>query len=114
MGKELFIEKYLYDILESIHAIRTFSQGISDSNDLRKKHLERSAIERKIEIIGEALKNAESIQGNISIRNLKKIKDTRNIIAHDYDGINYKIIWSIIQNNLDELEEDVNILLSGV
>ena len=105
------IEKYLYDILESISAIRQFSVGMKDYSDLVKKHLERSAIERKFEIIGEALRKAENIDRKIAIRNIKEIKDTRNIIVHDYDGINYRIIWNVIKIHLNDLEEDVRMLL---
>ena len=112
MGKHVGIEKYLYDILESISAIREFSASIKDAYELSIKPLERSAIERKFEIIGEALKNAQNIDRKIPIRNIKKIKDTRNIIVHDYDGINYRIIWNIIEVHLDDLEADVKQLLT--
>ena len=115
MGKNIGVEKYLYDTLESIAAIREFSADIKDAHELSKRHLERSAIERKFEIIGEALKNAENVdrKTKLPIRNIKKIKDTRNIIVHDYDGINYRIIWNVIELHLDELEADVKNILSG-
>ena len=42
-----------------------------------------------------------------------RIKRTRNIIAHDYFGVNLSIVWEIITEWLDELEEGVNQILNN-
>lgn len=68
------VEKYLYDILKSISAIREFSKDITDAFDLSRKHLQRSAIERKFEIIGEALKTLKISTGKSLSGTSKKLR----------------------------------------
>ncbi len=76
-------------------------------NDLRT----RRAVERNIEIIGEALNRILSKGPEINISNSRKIVDTRNRIIHGYDTVSDEIIWSIVIKYLPQLRKEVQILL---
>jgi len=76
-------------------------------NDLRT----RRAVERNIEIIGEALSRILSKNSEIHISNARKIVDTRNRIIHGYDSVSDEIIWGIVINHLPLLQSEVQTLL---
>ena len=78
-------------------------------NDLRT----RRAVERNIEIIGEALNRVIVRDDTINITNARKIIDTRNRIIHGYDSVSDEIIWGIIINHIPLLQTEVQILLGG-
>ena len=72
----------------------------------------RRAVERNIEIIGEAMSRILKIDPNIKISHTRKIVDTRNRIIHGYDSVSEDILWGIVIRNLPDLEREVKILLS--
>jgi uncharacterized protein with HEPN domain len=69
-------------------------------NDLRT----RRAVERNIEIIGEALNRVLNKEPEINITNSRKIVDTRNKLTHGYDDISNVQIWNILINHLPTLK----------
>jgi uncharacterized protein with HEPN domain len=71
----------------------------------------RKAIERNIEIIGEALNRILKAYPDISISDSRKIVDTRNRIIHGYDSITPDILWLIIKQSLPVLRNEVAELL---
>jgi len=101
------VKTWLNDIEQAISEIKSFiSKEISFENfqnDLKT----RRAVERNIEIIGEAVSRILKVKPNIKISNTRKIVDTRNRIIHGYDTVSEEILWSIIVNNLPELEKEV-------
>lgn len=98
----------LYDIRQAIAAIYSFTEEISFA-EYEQNELIRSAVERKFEIIGEALNRLKREQPELleTIRNYRKIVSFRNILIHAYDSIDNRIVWDVIQNDLDKLLEDV-------
>jgi uncharacterized protein with HEPN domain len=82
------IKTWLYDILNAIMEIESFfdhqpKEFIDYQNDLRT----RRAVERNIEIVGEALHRILKSEKNMYITNARKIVDTRNRIIHGYDAV---------------------------
>jgi uncharacterized protein with HEPN domain len=104
--------KYLYDIREAASAIKGFVAG-KCFDDYCKDDLLRSGVERKFEIIGEALnkirKDTPEFQNRI--RGHRDIISFRNILAHGYDSVDDRIVWGIIEEDLEHLLEDVQGLL---
>ncbi len=106
------IKAWLYDILNAIMEIESF---FSDStkefaqyqNDLRTKR----AVERNIEIIGEALSRILKRDETILISNSRKIVDTRNRIIHGYDAVSDDVIWGIVVKHLPILQIEIQELL---
>ena len=108
-----FTKKHLEDILNAINDIEVFFDGKPKlfeefSNDLRL----RRAIERCIEIIGEAMNRVLKENNEIAITNARKIIDARNYIIHGYDSLSVDILWSIVINHLPRLKIEVEKLLS--
>ena len=106
------IKTWLYDILNAIIEIEGFLSDSSKNffeyqNDLKT----RRAVERNIEIIGEAMSRIVSKDNSIELSNSRKIVDTRNRIIHGYDSVSDDIIWGIIINHLPILKAEVQKLL---
>src|SRR5690554_4584688 len=102
------VNAWLEDILRSIDEIFEFLREKRDFFEFQKDLKTKKAIERNIEIIGEAVnritnyKNAE-----IEIQNASQIIGTRNRIAHEYDNISDEVIWTIIVRELPKLKEEI-------
>ena len=73
----------------------------------------RRAIERNIEIIGEAMNRILKTDRNIAITNSRKIVDARNYIIHVYDSLSADILWSMAINHLPKLKNEVTALLAN-
>lgn len=71
----------------------------------------RRAIERNIEIIGEAMNRILRIDESIAITNARKIVDARNYIIHGYDSLSPDILWSMVINHFPKLKKEVIELL---
>ena len=72
----------------------------------------KRAIERNIEIIGEAMNRILKSNAQIPITNSRKIVDIRNRIIHGYDAESYDIIWGVVIKYLPILQSEVEVLLN--
>ena len=68
------------------------------------------AVERDLEIIGEAIKRIIELEPGIAISSVKNIIGLRNIISHAYDTIEPEMIWGIIQKDIPLLLEELNMI----
>ena len=103
-------KKYLFDILLSIDAIEEFLidfDFFQYQNDLKTK----SAVERQLGIIGEAVNKFTKEAPEISLKHAREIVNFRNRIIHAYDSIDDCIIWAIRINHLPVLKKEVEELL---
>ncbi len=71
----------------------------------------RRAVEREIEIIGEAMNRILKVNPNLSITHSRQIVATRNYIAHGYDSLSDDMLWNIVINHLAPLKQEVEKLL---
>ena len=95
---------YLEDILESIEKIKKYVKGVS-LKEFTKKEMIIDAVVRNFEIIGEATRQLPpKIKSKYPHVEWKAMVAFRNVIIHEYFGINRKIMWDIIENELPELE----------
>jgi uncharacterized protein with HEPN domain len=83
-----------------------------DFFEFKKDLKTRKAIERNIEIIGEAVSRIIRVHPEIKISNARKIVDTRNRIIHGYDTVSEDIIWAIVSNDLKKLRHEISTLLN--
>lgn len=108
---DIKIRVWLLDILQCIDEIFDFIGDKRDflnyQNDLKTK----KAVERNLEIIGEAVNRILKADTAISINNAKNIVGTRNRIIHSYDNISDEIIWAIVARELPDLKRQVELLL---
>ncbi len=109
---DIEIKTWLYDILNAITEIESFFEDqpkefSAYKNDTRT----RRAVERNIEIIGEATNRILQKDDTIELSNSRKIVDTRNRIIHGYDTVSDEIIWGIIIQYLPTLKIEIEQLL---
>jgi uncharacterized protein with HEPN domain len=101
----------LLDIQKSIEEIFLFlgeeRNFITYQEDLKTK----KAVERNLEIIGEAVNRILKADNSIQIKNAQNIIGTRNRIIHSYDNISDEVIWSIVLRELPDLLEEVKSIL---
>jgi len=102
---------WLSEIIQAIEEIIHFLSGKRDFFEFRNDLKTIRAIERNIEIIGEAVNRILKLDPDIQIKNSRKIVDTRNRIIHGYDRVSEEIIWSIVIRDLPKLEREINGLL---
>ena len=105
------IKACLMDIEQSILEINDFMpverNYFAFQNDLKT----RKAVERNIEIIGEAMDRILKTDPDFKITDSRKIVDTRNRIIHGYDSVSSDVIWLIVNRYLPILEIEVKALL---
>jgi len=95
---------YLDDILDAIHQIRSYVQG-QDEEAFASDRKTQDAVIRNLEIIGEAAGNLPAATKEIAREvDWRKIMGLRNILIHEYFGINLPIVWDVVQNKLAPLE----------
>ena len=105
------IKIYLSDIERSISEIFDFLPEKRNFLKFQKDLKARKAVERNIEIIGEAMNGILKIDPQFPIEASRKIVDTRNRIIHGYDSVSADVLWLIIVNYLPNLEKQVKELL---
>jgi len=108
---ELKILKYLYDIITSINSIYEYLGESRDFNEYSENKLLRRAVERELEIIGEASNRILKLDSEFPIDNARKIVDLRNWVIHGYDKVDDVIIWGILTNHLPKLKDQVEKLM---
>lgn len=102
----------LFDIFNAIMEIESFfiDQPKVFTNykaDLRT----RRAVERNIEIIGEAMNRIIQKDATIQISNSRKLVDVRNRIIHGYDSVSDDIIWGVVIRHIPVLKTEIENLL---
>ncbi len=106
------VRTHLHDVLQAGCAVRSFVEGHT-FQDYASDELLRSAVERKFEIMGEALNRIRREEPDIlaSIRDQRDIISFRNILVHGYDTIDDQIVWGVVEEDLNNLIDDVEKLL---
>ena len=108
------IGKYLLDIHEGIQHIEEFTKGINSYFEYEKNLLVKRAVERELEIIGEAMNRIVKADQEIKIDNAKRIIGVRNRVIHGYDKVDDGIIWGILIKHLPILKNQVEILIQQI
>ena len=98
---------YLEDMLQSMNRIEEYL-GELDFRKFKMNYLVVDAIIRNFEIIGEASKNIPTdIQEKYPEIPWRKMYGLRNLIAHEYFGVDYEMIWEIAKKNLPQNRIDL-------
>jgi uncharacterized protein with HEPN domain len=109
----LEFRKYLYDISQAADLIGEFTAG-KQFSDYEENPMLRAAVERKFEIIGEALSKLSRADLAIAshISEHARIIAFRNILIHGYAEIDDRLVWDIVENKLPVLRLEVEDLLA--
>lgn len=101
---------YIDDILEAIKRIEKYTKGLS-LQGLKKKDLVVDGVARNLEIIGEAAKNIPHlVKEKYPDIEWKKIAGLRDILAHEYFGVDLEVLWDIIKKKLPDLKKKVSLI----
>ena len=101
----------LIDIIDSINKIKRYTTGQS-FDDFLNDDKTSDAVIRNFEIIGEAANRiSDEIKDEFPSVNWFRIRGFRNRIVHDYMGIDYGIVWNIIENDLDNLDLEIKTII---
>ena len=100
-------KKFLSDILQAIDLIESFTSDTKDFNNYIRDLKTRSAVERQLGIIGEAVNKFEKLFPEFPITRAREIIGFRNRLIHTYDAIDPSIVWVIIKKHLVPLKKEV-------
>lgn len=105
---------YLDDISEAAKKIEKYVKGLT-LEKLKKDSLTVDAVVRNLEIIGEAAKGIPvSVKDKYPDIEWKKIAGLRDILVHEYFGIDLEVLWDIIENKLPVLKKQIERVLKDV
>jgi uncharacterized protein with HEPN domain len=100
--------KYILDIESVIEEIENIKAKTKNNFSIFQSDIIlQRAIERDLEILGEAIKKMMELDLNLKTTAAKNIIGLRNIISHAYDSVEPKMIWGIIQNNIPLLSIEI-------
>ncbi len=105
-------EKYLYDMLSSCDFLQAFTRG-KTVEDYTEDRAFRSALERELQIIGEALMQLNKNWPELAeqIPNYRNIIGFRHVLVHGYDSLNPVTVWNVVETKLTELRDKVQSML---
>jgi uncharacterized protein with HEPN domain len=106
--------KLLWDAQDAAERVKRFVAGKSFEIYLGDELL-RSAVERQLEIVGEAMSQLRRIDPDTysTIPDAPRVVGFRNVLAHGYASVDNRIVWGIVIDSLDRLIESLNSLLKG-
>ncbi len=87
--------------------------GFPNRYDLFEKDIMRKCVvERKTEIMGEAINRIRKADRSVEIPNARAVIDTRNRIIHSYDNVPPEFLWSLVVRHIPELKKDIERIIT--
>jgi len=113
MSLPLDVQKSLHDVLQAARDIEAYTKGLDHAAYIANDMVQ-AAVERKFEIIGEALSRLARSKASVleRISDHARIIGFRNIIAHGYDAVDHEIVWEAVRSYLPKLRQEVERLLA--
>ena len=104
---------FLEDILDAIEKIEKYIKGFT-FEEFCTNDIVIDAIMRNLEVVGEASKNVpKNIKRKYTFVEWKEAIGFRNVLIHDYFGIDLESVWDTIKNNLPSLKENIKKVLEA-
>ena len=105
--------KWLIDIQAAILEVEVFMlTNVDGFNGLRQNVMFKRALERNIEIIGEAVNRVLTVESEITIYSARRIVDARNFLIHEYEKVSEEVLWAIAVRHIRLLKVEVEKLLA--
>jgi uncharacterized protein with HEPN domain len=97
---------YLQDIPQACDDILNFTQGMSSAADLQGDRRTFLAVIHSLQIIGEAARQMpKSLKEKYPSFRWRETQSLRNVIAHEYFGLDIDIIWDVVRTRIPTLAE---------
>ena len=106
------IELFVFDIFIAILKIEQTSEKFNNPQDLVYSYTDWDSVIREFEIIGEASKHL--LKENILPKEHHAVVDFRNVIIHEYFGIDSDEVWEIVHNNLRSFYEIIILIIKEI
>ncbi len=106
-------KKYLHDMLDRARAVSSFVRG-RESDDLNTDRLFRSAVERELMVLGEALYQLHETDPDLGeqINSHREIIGFRHVLVHGYHSLRADVLWQTIIEDIPPLIEQLDSMLS--
>lgn len=112
MAKEEVLT-YLQDILDAIEDMQSCFVDFPKRFDLFANDIMRKCVvERKVEIMAEAINRIRKVDSSVMIPNARAIVDTRNRIIHSYDNVLPEFLWSLVLIHIPKLKNDIETIIA--
>jgi len=106
-------KKLLLDIEQAVMNIDIHLEGRRVFEEFSSSITKRRAVERELEIIGEATNNLLKLNAEVKLTSARKIVDLRNRVIHAYDGVDETIIWKVLVKDIPILLKEAQSLLAS-
>ncbi|HAG50696.1 MAG: hypothetical protein A2X87_01085 [Deltaproteobacteria bacterium GWC2_42_51] len=107
------IKLYLHDIRESILAIEDYIGALTE-DDFYKSRQVQDAVLRRLEVIGEAVKNIDDhFRNRYPDIPWKKIAGMRDVVIHEYFGVSLKRVWNVVKKDLPDLKQKIFLMMEN-
>lgn len=104
--------KRLVDIQDAIQKIESFLSHVDNYFEYVENQLVKSAVERQLGILGEAINKLGTEEPEIEIAHVRQIVGLRNRIIHAYDALDDETIWGICKRHIPLLKEEIQKLIN--
>lgn len=109
-----YIEKHLTDVLmATIEVEGYFKDTPKKFHEFQSDLIKQRAVERNVEIMGEAINRILKVDPNFVIPNAKAIINTRNRVIHGYDSVTTEFLWSLVIKHIPALRKDIEDILNS-
>ncbi len=107
------ILKYLEDVRLACEDVEQFFTNYSNRFDVfANDRLMIRAVERSIEIMGEAINRILKREPDFSLPNARAIVQTRNRVIHSYEKVENEFLWGLVKRHIPQLKKDIEDIIS--
>ncbi|MCK6449404.1 MAG: DUF86 domain-containing protein [Alphaproteobacteria bacterium] len=105
---------YLADVVRAAELVASFTDGYSFERFL-KDPLVQSAVLRQLQIVGEACRRISAeFQSEHPEIPWQKIVGMRNVIVHDYQDVEFEVVWSVVTTFLPDVRAKMSAILTAI
>ena len=114
--KDRAIELFIVDIFVAIEKIKLYTRDFQQADTFRHNSLHWDATIRQLEILGESLNHLLDNErfASLAPEYFRKVVNFRNVIVHEYFGIDEEEVWDIVTQKLDLLHRDMHRIVSHI